>query len=105
MATPSVVLAAESFANLDFAFPLGVFDLGFGLPAAHFINAAKPDNAGLLLSRISLEWNAALDGGGGGGGPDGSGIGHMCMVTFQPGLTKDSQTCGRTIWPPGPTRS
>lgn len=54
--------------------------------------------------------------GGGGGGPDveklgaggrggGSGIGHMCIMTFHPGCTIYSHICGRTISPLGPTRS
>jgi hypothetical protein len=44
-------------------------------------------------------------GGGPGGGLGGSGIGHICIVIAQSGLTTDSYTCGRIISPSGPTIS
>ena len=41
----------------------------------------------------------------GGGCRSDSGIGHMCMVTLQPGSTTASQISGKMISPFGPCKS
>lgn len=58
---------------------------------------------------VSMGGGIAIGGGGLDIGFDagfgGSGIGHICIVIAQSGLTIASYTCGRTISPPGATRS